>query len=97
MDVRGLGCTSIITLPTRSWSLPIFHGVTISGYVRFMAMLRGTPTSSMLMLGSPVMTWSCRQRAIKEDQTKERHASKGRDADENWVRLGTNSDAPFAH
>lgn len=34
----------------------MLYGVTVSGYVRFNAILHGTPNSSMLMVGSGVIT-----------------------------------------
>lgn len=34
----------------------MLYGVTVSGYVRFRAMLQGTPSSSMFIVGSGVMT-----------------------------------------
>lgn len=34
----------------------MLYGVTVSGYVRFKAILQGTPSWSMLMVGSGVMT-----------------------------------------
>jgi len=34
----------------------MLYGVTVSGYVRFKAMLLGTPNSSMLIFGSGVIT-----------------------------------------
>ena len=34
----------------------MLYGVTVSGYVRFKAMLHGTPNSSMLIFGSGVIT-----------------------------------------
>lgn len=36
--------------------LSILYGVTVSGYVRFKAILQGTPSSSILMVGSGVIT-----------------------------------------
>lgn len=34
----------------------MLYGVTVSGYVRFSAILHGTPSSSMLIVGSGVIT-----------------------------------------
>lgn len=34
----------------------MLYGVTVSGYVKFKAMLHGTPSSSMLIVGSGVIT-----------------------------------------
>lgn len=36
--------------------LSILYGVTVSGYVRFKAILHGTPSSSILIVGSGVIT-----------------------------------------
>mmetsp|Transcript_14393 Transcript_14393/g.39003 ORF Transcript_14393/g.39003 Transcript_14393/m.39003 type:complete len:214 (-) Transcript_14393:694-1335(-) len=43
-------------LSTSACSLSMLKGVAVSGNVRFSAMDQGTPSSSMPMLGSPVMT-----------------------------------------
>mmetsp|Transcript_45128 Transcript_45128/g.134766 ORF Transcript_45128/g.134766 Transcript_45128/m.134766 type:complete len:314 (+) Transcript_45128:3340-4281(+) len=49
----GGGCGP---LSTRPCSFSMLNGVTVSGNVKFSAMDHGTPSSSMPMLGSPVMT-----------------------------------------
>merc|ERR1740123_2284143 len=46
----------LLPLLTRACILSMLKGVTISGKVRFWAMLLGTPTWSILRLGSGVMT-----------------------------------------
>jgi hypothetical protein len=40
----------------KTTDLSMLYGVTVSGYVRFKAILHGTPNSSILMFGSGVIT-----------------------------------------